>query len=236
VSLLLVGSDPRGVEMDEGTTIGDLIQLGLYVVVGGAVVAFVLWRIIKMQKAARAPISDDVCVVCGSRDLTKNGPAMYTCKACGYSGGSGQRQAREKQVQEQLGRMSPGERKNSGLEDLKHASLILESAISMVRVPNASVKDVERVRGELFEAEQLIRLAGLKLGEPLLPPERDSLDGGAFALSTAAEAGGALAAGLAAAAESQALGSRAGSLLGLVRAALDRHGGSGDAAASSSGR
>ena len=85
--------------MDEGTTIGDLISLGLYVVVGGAVVAFVLWRIIKMQKA-----------------------------------------------------------------------------------------------------------------------------------------GGALAAGLAAAAESQALGSRAGSLLGLVRAALDRHGGSGDAAASSSGR
>jgi ribosomal protein L37AE/L43A len=218
--------------MDEGITTEDLIQFGLYVVVGIAVVSFALWRIIKMQKAAKAPISDDACVVCGSRDLEKNGPAIYTCRACGYSGGSGQRQAHEKRVQEQLGKMTPEERKRSGLEDLRHARLILESAMSLVRLPNPSVKDVERVRGELFEAEQLMKLAGLKLGALLLPQERDSFDGGAFALSTAAGAGGALAAGLAAAAESQALGSRAGGLMGVVKAALDRHGGPGDAAAS----
>ena len=210
--------------MDEGISITDLIELGLYVVVGVAVVAFVLWRVIKMQKAAKAPISDDMCVVCGSRDLIKSGPTLYTCNACGYSGGSGQRQAREKQVQEQLGKMSPAERRLSGLDDLGKARLILESALSMVRLPNPSVQDVERVRNELFEAEQLMRLAGAKLGEPLLPHERDSVDDGAFALSTAAEAGGALASGLAAAAESQSLGSRAGRLMGIVKAALDRHG------------
>jgi cyclopropane fatty-acyl-phospholipid synthase-like methyltransferase len=46
---------------------------------------------------------------------------------------------------------------------------------------------------------------------------------GAFALSTAAETGGALAAGLAAAAESRSLASRAASLMGLVASALARH-------------
>ena len=37
--------------------------------------------------------SDDACAACGATDLLVDGPGLYTCRACGYQGGSRRGQA-----------------------------------------------------------------------------------------------------------------------------------------------
>ncbi len=95
----------------------------------GAVVLLVLAaRLLALRKAAKAAISDDVCVACDSRALEWIADGAYRCMKCGYEGGSGQARIREEARLRRIEAMSPEARRESGIADLRDARMHVMSA------------------------------------------------------------------------------------------------------------
>lgn len=81
----------------------------------------------RMSMAAKAPIFDDECVSCGSRDVQSQGAAAYVCLSCGYEGGSGRAAMREQSVAERYASLSPEARLEAVTDHVRTAARILSN-------------------------------------------------------------------------------------------------------------
>ena len=208
--------------MEESIT-GDLVKLAIYGIVGAAIALFTIWRIIKMQKAAKAPISDNECVFCGSKNVTKLSDGVYLCKACGYEGGSGIARAQAEQQQASIDAMSPEDRRTSGTQDLHQARNLLSSVLTGLDAAAPGAFSVESARTEIVQAEHCLRQAAMKLGDRAVAPPQEPDDTEQLAVATASDALGGAAARMASAAQSPGMRKKARSLLGMAEEALKRH-------------
>ena len=102
---------------------GLVVKLVMLAIVGvaGAIAAR------RMANAAKAPISDEECVSCGSRDVQVQGAGVYLCLTCGYEGGSGRAAMREQTQAERYASLSPQARLEAVTEHVRCATRILSS-------------------------------------------------------------------------------------------------------------
>ncbi len=114
---------------------GLVVKLVAFAVVGiaGAIAAR------RMAKAAKAPIFDDECVSCGSREVQVQGEGAYVCLACGYEGGSGRAAMRKQTLAGRYASLSPQEKLEAATEHIRCASRILSNYDGMVASGAATV-------------------------------------------------------------------------------------------------
>lgn len=103
----------------------DLLVTGLVALVFFAFAMRQRWR---LKKAISAEISDEVCVACDRAELELTGAGPYRCSACGYEGGSGQREARIAAERERIASLGPVERHTEALYVLTESRSLLLSA------------------------------------------------------------------------------------------------------------
>ncbi len=145
---------------------GLIIKLVIVVVVGavGAVAAR------RLAAAAKAPISDDECVSCGSGDVRVEGAGIYVCLACGYEGGSGRAELAARAEADRYANLSPEERLQAITDHIQTATRILASSDPALQRSadeliadrgNTDVFDIDTtsLAGELSAAAAELRLA-----------------------------------------------------------------------------
>ena len=200
----------------------ELVSLALYPLIALAVAGLVIWRVVAMGRASRAPISNEECVACGSRDVTSLGPAVYRCGACGYEGGSGVAASLAERERAEIEAMGPEARRAGAIADLEEALAGLASVEDDLARPAPSVADVERARAELLKATETLRRAGSKLGLAGLVPAVAAVDTTDFAAATVGDALGGQVGFALNAAEASSLRSQARVLAATARSTLDR--------------
>lgn len=214
------------------SAISDLVVLGLYGLGGVAVVGLVVWRVVAMGHAASAPLSNEQCVACGSKDVTALAAGVYRCNGCGYEGGSGVAAAMAEREWAEVSAMSPEARRAGAVADLREALAVLVAADGRLGGLAPDSTDVDAARSELLRAGEALRRAGLKLGHPILAPQLATADSSGFAMATVTDAlGGAAGVGWNAAtaamtaAEASGLRGQARAMAAAAQAALVRTGG-----------
>lgn len=127
---------------------GLLVKLVVFAIVGvaGALAAR------RMANAAKAPISDDECVSCGSREVQVQGEGAYVCLACGYEGGSGRAAMREQTQAERYASLTPEARQEAVTDHVRTAARILSNyngaaALAGVAATAAGFGDLSRDEG-----------------------------------------------------------------------------------------
>ena len=71
--------------------------------------------------------SDAECVACGSKALEASAPDIYTCRECGYEGGSGRAALRDAQEAARCAALTPQERVDVSTQHLMAASRLLSN-------------------------------------------------------------------------------------------------------------
>ena len=149
------------------------VVIVLIVAAGGALAAR------RMAAAARAPISDDECVSCGSSDVQVQGAGAYVCSACGYEGGSGRAEMARQSQADKYAALSPQERQRVVTDHVRTAARILASYSADLTaskvVQNLVDGDVpvfdistSSVAGDLANAAAELRLAETVAGGPIV--------------------------------------------------------------------
>ncbi|MGH1342831.1 MAG: hypothetical protein ACRBN8_14815 [Nannocystales bacterium] len=117
---------------------GLVVKLVIFAIVGiaGAVAAR------RMAIAAKAPISDDECVSCGSSEVQVQGAGAYVCLACGYEGGSGRAALHEQAQAERYANLSPQARQEAVTDHIRTAARILSNYNEGVVVGNVGLAAV----------------------------------------------------------------------------------------------
>lgn len=114
----------------------------------GLVVKFVALAIVgivgalaarRMANAAKAPISDEECVSCGSREVQVQAAGAYVCQNCGYEGGSGRAAMREQTLAERYASLSPQARLEAVTDHVRTAARILSNYNGAAAAGNAAV-------------------------------------------------------------------------------------------------
>jgi ribosomal protein L37AE/L43A len=165
--VVLVSADPEYGESSEDRTFRQVYNLGLLAVVL-VIVGVVIWQVVKRTRALRAPISDDECVSCGSKQVTVLGPGTYRCDQCGYEGGSGMAAQKDHEQRERIARMDPAERRASGINDLQEARTLLRAMMGAGVVIGESSSAIGVAQSNLAQAKQHLQLASLKLDDGYL--------------------------------------------------------------------
>lgn len=212
--------------MDNGDG-GSLVTLAIYAVIGLAIVGTIIWQVMKRSRAMRAPIGDDECVSCDSRNVTLIGPGIYRCQDCGYEGGPGIAARQAQSQAAAIEQMSPEARRSSGIQDLQEARTMLMSvAGSSDSLVDAS-GSVASMRSNLTLAKQQLQNASLKLQDPHLAQQPDQVrsDVAGDAVANLAEqgVGGAIVGGALASSDIGGMKQEAVRLLQLIDAALTHH-------------
>ncbi len=127
---------------------GLVVKLVVFAIVGiaGAIAAR------RMANAAKAPIFDDECVSCGSREVQVQGEGVYVCLACGYEGGSGRAAQREQVQAERYANLSPEARLEAVTDHVRTAARILSnyngvSTLAGVAATATGLGDLSRDEG-----------------------------------------------------------------------------------------
>ena len=107
----------------------------VFVVIIGAVVGLAVWVMRNqkrqaqlMNEADEGAFDDDVCVSCGSSQITRPEPDIILCEACGYEGGEGLKRRQEEASARRIASMAPQERLKSAMDDLVTAMRLLDEA------------------------------------------------------------------------------------------------------------
>ncbi len=79
------------------------------------------------NRALRSEIADDVCVACDSTDLTFLAEHVYRCNMCGYEGGAGFAEYRDRQKRAGFDGLPPRERHQRAVDKLEEAVTLLTS-------------------------------------------------------------------------------------------------------------
>lgn len=128
--------------------IGKLVAL----LVVGAVGAVAARR---MAAAAKAPISDDECVSCGSGNVRVEGPGAYVCLACGYEGGSGRAKAAAQAEVDRYADLSPEERLEAVTDHVRTAARILATYNPTIEFTSSVAQDLiyDRDEAAVFDTD-----------------------------------------------------------------------------------
>ena len=175
-----------------------LMCLGSLAIPGG--IAYGIWR---MNKASKAPISDNECVACGSKEVTVVAEGAYRCDACGYEGGSGLAKLQDEAHVKGIEAMSDEDKRRTGIADLKQErSLLMGAQGTLAGAARLSVMDMaggggDRGQGkqselvsavkDMLEAQHHFRDAVLKLGQNGTYAFDIEFDTGVFVMDIAAD-------------------------------------------------
>ncbi len=216
--------------MESSNGSADLVTLAIYAVVGLAVIGTVIWQVMKRAKAMRAPIGDDECVSCDSRNVTQIGPGIYQCQDCGYEGGPGIAARQAQNQAAAIDQMSPEDRRSSGIQDLQEARTMLMSVAGSSASMVDAAGSAASMRSNLTLAKQQLQTASLKLQDPNLAqqPEQARSDVVGDAASSLVEqgVGGDIVGAAMASADLGTMKQAAVQLVQLIDAALTHHTGS----------
>lgn len=90
-----------------------------------------VWRMRQAARTRRAlaeEIGGDQCVGCGGTQIETLGPDAYRCRSCAFEWGAGLHALRFAARRKAVAAMSPEQRRDSGIADLKEAHLALLAA------------------------------------------------------------------------------------------------------------
>lgn len=179
--IVLVSANRQTSDDDDAKAIGFYYNLFLLVVVL-AIVGVVIWQIVKRTRAMKAPISDEECVSCGSKNVTILGPGNYRCNECDYEGGSGMAVKQDQEQRQRIEAMDPAERHASGIKDLHEARTLLSAMLGSGVAIGESSSAIGVAQSNLAQAKQHMQLASLKLNDGYLAlpgggPNTDSMAG-----------------------------------------------------------
>lgn len=170
--------------------------------VGAVVVGIPLYKAWRMRQAENEPMPDDVCVACSARDVTMLAAGVYRCNQCGFTGGSGMAAYQRQLEAQRAAEMSPQQRYQSALQDLRDARLALLGVEGLIQdASTSSTMDMVGVGGgwergqakhsalgaaigQMRQAQERIRSASSKLSMSHMAPEEIGVDFGSaeFAL------------------------------------------------------
>jgi ribosomal protein L37AE/L43A len=114
----------------------------------------------RLANAARAPISDDECVSCGSSNVEVAGAGAYVCLACGYEGGSGRAAMHQQAQADRYADLSPADRVEAVTDRVRTAARILSNydgkvAMGMVAATALGLEDLSNDEGFDASAESI---------------------------------------------------------------------------------
>lgn len=228
--IVLVSAHRQQSDAEDADTFSMIYNLSLLVIFL-VIVAVVIWQIVKRTRAMNAPISDDECVSCGSKNVTVLGPGNYRCNECEYEGGSGMAAKQNQEQLDRINQMDPAARHASGVTDLHEARTLLLSMLGAGVTIGESSSAIGVAQSNLAQAKQHLQMASLKLNDSYLAVQPTGGESAAFAgaqvataLDSQAVVGG-VAESLLAMGNLDVMKSEATALLQRIDAALAHHAG-----------
>ncbi|PKN32281.1 MAG: hypothetical protein CVU63_19580 [Deltaproteobacteria bacterium HGW-Deltaproteobacteria-20] len=177
----------------------DLVFYLIALLVGAVVVGIPIYKAMRMRRAESEPLADDVCVACNTKNVAILAPGVYRCNQCGFTGGSGMAEYQQQILRERAAQMTPQQRYQSALQDLRDARLGLlgvegllqdaatSSAMDMVGIGGglergqAKQTSLGAAIGQMRQAQERIRMASTKLATSHMAPEEIGVDFGSAA-------------------------------------------------------
>ncbi len=94
-----------------------------------------------MFEADAGDFDSDVCVSCGSSQITRPEPDVIVCGACGYEGGEGLKRRQEEASAQRIANMPPAQRLQSARDDLMTAQRLVDEAhhVNQLLLPDTSM-------------------------------------------------------------------------------------------------